>query len=202
MPKFADMNDAQLTAWATNFAGVVGAAPADYGLTAAQVTELENTGEHLQAKMTSRVAAEDAARAAVAAQKAGRAALEPLCTYYNTIIKANPSISDAQKSAAGIDVKKPPTHTAPAMPTGLTANGFENGTNVLRWERAGNKPSTQFIVECRAAAETAFEYLGTTTEITYTHTGATPGKQCAYRVKAQRAGEESQYSNVAVVYMS
>src|SRR5687768_13133913 len=109
MPRFADMNDSELAAWTINFSSVAGVTPSDYGLTAAQITDLQTISADLQSKMTARLAAEDAARAAVAAQKTTRAALEPICSYYNTIIKANPDITDAAKTAAGIDIKKTPT---------------------------------------------------------------------------------------------
>ncbi len=69
MPNFSLMNDAELTAWVTNFTGVAGADPTEYELNAGQVTDIENINEDLKAKMTARVAAEEAARAVVAAQR-------------------------------------------------------------------------------------------------------------------------------------
>jgi hypothetical protein len=201
MPDFSRMTDAELREWATNFQQVVGASPTDYGVTAGLITDFSTANAGLGTKMTERVSAEEARKAAVAAQKEASSNLESLCSYLNTTIKANPDVSDVDKIAAGIDVGETPTHTAPVTPTGLVVNGFENGTNILKWNRAGNKPSTQFIVEYREGTETEFEFLCATTKTTCEHKGVTPGMQCVYRIKAQRAGEESPYSNTAVVYM-
>ena len=145
MPRIADMTDADLSAWTTNFATVVGAVPADYGLTAAQVTAIQSANTDLQEKMTARFAAIEAANAAIAAQKNCRETLESQASYYNTIIKASKTITDAEKEAAGIDIKKPATHTPPTIPTDLTVRGFDYGTNFLRWKRAGNKPGTKSL---------------------------------------------------------
>jgi hypothetical protein len=202
MPKFSLMTDAELREWATNFEQVVGASPGDYGVTAAVITDLGTSNTGLGTKMTERVSIEEARKAVIVAQKESRNDLESRCSYLNTTIKADPDVSDTAKVAAGIDLPKPPTHTPPEAPAELTVKGYENGTNVLKWKRAGNKPGTQFIVEYREGAETEFEFLCTTTRITCEHKGATPGMQCVYRVKAQRAGEESPYSNTAVVYMT
>lgn len=202
MSKFSEMTNEEMHEWIVNFVEVVGDSPTDYGLTAGQVTDLQTNNNILATKMTDRVAKDEAAAAAVIAERDARKVVEPVCSYYNTTIKGNPDVSDEAKVAAGIDLKKPPTFTSPVAPTDLVVNGFENGTNVLKWKRAANKPNTQFIIEYREASETEFEYLATSTQTTYKHTGVTPGMQCAYRIKAQRAGEESPFSNVAVVYMS
>lgn len=201
MPSFSTMSDAELINWMTNCITVAEPNPEKYGLTAAQVTALKAKRNDLIAKMNARIAADDAAKAATAAQTASRNSAEPDCSYLTTIIKANPNISDADKIALGIEPKKAPTRTAPVTPTGLIVNGYENGTNFLKWERAGNKPNTMFIIECREEGETDFKYLAATTETSYEQKSATVGRQCAYRAKAQRSGEESAYSNVAVVYM-
>lgn len=200
MPNFSIMTDAELAAWIDNFYTVASAAPATYGVTAAQVTALKARADDLREKMAARLTAEDAARAAIINQRASREAGEPEASYLNTIIKANPNISDADKEAVGIDLPKPRSKTAPVRPEDLVANGFQDGRNVLKWNRSGNKPNTQFIVESKASATSDFAYLATTTETKYEHHGATPGARVVYRVKAQRSGEESTYSNEATVY--
>lgn len=202
MPRFADLSDNQLVEWMTNFMAVAVATPEKYGVTAAQLQEMRTNRNDLQAKMTARVAAEEAAKASVAAQKGSRGTNDDFCSYINKIVKADPNVTDADKIAVGVEPDKPPTRTPPVTPTDLVVNGYQDNRNALKWNRAGNKQNTQFIVEYLEAPETEFEYLATTTETTYEHKGAMPGKQCAYRVKAQRSGEESGYSNVAVVYMN
>src|SRR5687768_1375922 len=133
MSKFSEMSNEELHAWAVNFATVVGASPTDYGLSAGQVTDFQTNNNTFGTKMTDRIAADQAADAALTAERAFRKIVQPLCTYYNTTIKVNPDITDAAKVAAGIDLPKPPSYTPPVAPTDLVVNGFENGTNVLKW---------------------------------------------------------------------
>ena len=202
MPRFADMSNAELSAWITNFTTVVGASPTTFGFTSDQVSEFADGNTSLQSRTTATVALRESTSAAIKAEQIERDYMESRCSLFNTTLKINPDVAENKKIQAGIDPNKPPTHTPPVAPTDLIANGYENGTNVLRWSRADNKTGTQFVIEYREAAQTEFEMLDVTTQTTYTHEGVTPGMQCAYRVKAKRAGESSPYSNIAVVYMT
>lgn len=200
MPNFSELTDVELLAWMDNFVTVATPAPEEYGVTAAQVTSLSTKADDLREKIAARQTADDAAKAAVKSQQGSRKNAEPDVSYLNTIIKANKNISDPNKEAAGIDVPKPRTKTPPIRPEDLVVNGYEDGRNVLKWSRAGNKSNTQFIIENKFEDETNFAYLATTTETKYEHRGVKAGRRCAYRVKAQRSGEESTYSNEAIVY--
>jgi hypothetical protein len=183
-----------------NFVEVAGADPAKYGVTTTQVTSISDKSNDLKQKMTARQTADDALKSAVLAQRGSRESVEPELSYLNITIKANPAVSDADKQSIGIEPNKPPSYTPPARPEDLVVNGFEDNRNVLKWKRAGNKPNTQFIIECKKGSVTEFTYLDTTAETSYQHLGVAPGERCVYRVKAKRAGEESTYSNEAVVY--
>lgn len=200
MPNFSAMTDVELLGWMDNFVTVATIAPAQYGTTAAQVNNLKNKADDLRELIAARQTADQAARAAVAAQQASRDSSEPDASFLNTTIKANPNISDADKQAVGIDPAKPRSKTAPVRPEDLTVNGFEDGRNVLKWSRAGNKPNTQFIVEFKSEGAADFAYLATTTETKYEQLSVKAGTRYTYRVKAQRSGEESTYSNEATVY--
>ena len=200
MPNFSGMSDVEILAWMDNFVSVTTGAPAQYGTTRAQVDSLKAKADELRANIAARLTADDAAKAAVISQKASRQSSEPDASYLNTIIKADPNVSDADKQAAGIETAKPRSKTAPVRPENLVAHGFEDGRNVLKWNREGNKPNTQFIVESKNDKAGDFAYLATTTETKYEHMNVKPGTRYAYRVKAQRSGEESTYSNEATVY--
>lgn len=200
MPNFSAMSDVELLAWMDNFVSVASAAPAQYGTTQAQIDSLKLKADSLRDSIAARQTADEAAKAAVMTQKSNRQTSEPEVSYLNTIIKADPNVSDADKQAIGIDTAKPRSKTAPTRPEDLVANGFEDGRNVLKWSRAGNKPNTQFIVESKGDDGDDFSYLATTTETKYEHLGVKAGTRYTYRVKAQRSGEESTYSNEATVY--
>lgn len=200
MPSFADMNDFELLEWMDNFVDVAASAPTDYGTTAAEVTALGVKADDLRAKMALRTTAEDAAEAATSAQRTSRQNAEPDCSTLNIVIKANKNIPIENKNKVGIEMPKPPTKTPPVRPENLVANGFEDGRNVLKWKRMTNKPTTQFIIEYKFVDDLKFQYLTTTTETKYDHLDCIVGKRCFYRVKAKRAGEESTFSNEAMVY--
>lgn len=202
MPNFSQISNAELTAWVDNCTTVIEAAIGDFGMPAGAVTDFGDQNALLKTSMTNRIAADDAAAAAIKTEQTEREKLEKLASYFNKTIKANPDVSDSNKILAGIEPNKPPTRTPPVAPAELTVKGYENETNVLKWNRAGNKQGTQFIIEYREANELEFKMLDGVTEATYIHTGRTPGVQCAYRVKAKRAGESSTYSNIAIVYMA
>jgi hypothetical protein len=202
MPNFSQMTNAELTAWSDNCAKVIEAAPGDYGISPGIIIDFAEQSTKTKTSMTDRVTADDVAAAAFQTEKAERAKLIKLASFLSKTIKVNPDVSDSNKILAGIEPNKPPTYTPPVAPTDLMVNGYENGTNILKWNRAANKPETQFIIEFREAGAAEFVMLDSVTETTYTHTGRTPGVQCAYRIKAKRAGESSAYSNIAVVYMN
>lgn len=202
MPSFSQMSNSELTAWVDNSTTIIGASPTEYGMTAGVITDLGDQNTLLKTSMTNRVAADDAASAALKTEQTERGKLEKLASFISQTIKINPDVSDSNKILAGIEPNKSPTRTPPVAPTELMVNGYENVTNVLKWNRAGNKPGTQFIIEYREGDETEFKMLDSVTETTYTHTGRTPGVKCAYRIRAKRGKESSAYSNIAVVYMT
>lgn len=201
MTNFSNMSDAKLLSWMKNFVGTTKDDPESFGVTAEQVANIETKMEDLEEKMAARYTAAEAARAAVVAQKLSRLSALPDCSFLATIIRKNQKIPDANKVHAAVPPRKAPAYTPPVAPFGLTVSGDETGTNFLKWKRAGNKSNTLFIIECRADGDEHFKFLGMATRTTYEQKNAIVGKQCLYRVKAQRAGEQSGYSNTAVVYM-
>lgn len=200
MPSISDMTDDELVAWMTTFVTVAGPNPAKYGITAAQIIEITAARNDLQTLIDARNAAEDAFRSSVTAQQDSRKTQEPKASYIYQSIKINTAIPDADKEAVGVSPNKPRTKTPPVRPESLVVNGYEDGRNVLKWKRAGNKATTQFIIEVKFEGETAFAYLATTTDTKFEQLGVKPGRRATYRVKAQRSGEESTYSNEASVY--
>lgn len=64
MTRFSQMNDAELSAWVTNFTTIVGVSPTGYGLATGQATDFQTANTNLQTKMTACAAAADAAKTA------------------------------------------------------------------------------------------------------------------------------------------
>lgn len=200
MPKFSNMTDTELIGWLINFVTVASTEPAKYGLTNEQISNISSKSTVLSQKMLDRQGLEESLKSAVLALRTSRESVEPDISYLATIVKANQAISDADKQSLGIEPSKSPNYSAPTRPEELMVDGFQDGRNVLKWKRGGNKPTTMFIIECKTGDDNNFVYVDSTTQTSFEHKGQTPGVRCAYRVKAKRGNEESTYSNEAVVY--
>ena len=161
---FSKMNDTDFYNWILNFVAVAEVDPPKYGMTDAQILALSNKATDFVQKITARQRVDDAFKTAVLAQRASREGLEPEISFLNTIIKANPALTDAEKQAVGIEPLKAQTFSPPTRPEALVVNGFEDGRNFLKWKRAGNKNNTQFIIEYKKGDAAEFSYLDTTTE--------------------------------------
>ena len=118
-------------------------------------------------------------------------------------VQSNPAVTPALKSSLGLNPKtNKPGVVQPVTPTGLTASGASNGVNELQWNRAGNHPSTVFLVEAQTGTNPDFVQIGAPTATKFTHSGVTPGVKVTYRVRARRRSTLSAPSNVATLYGS
>jgi hypothetical protein len=89
----------------------------------------------------------------------------------------------------------------PQTPAGLSASGYSNGVNRLRFI-GNNQPNTvRYIVEARRAHAVEYEPVGVTNAQKFEHHNVVPGDQYQYRVYALTTrGRISNPSNEAVVY--
>lgn len=126
--------NAATVAWMLNFAAVITANPAAYGLAAGDATAINNAVNPYDAAwqlagVTNRIPNDPANRTSpnVAAMNAARATALTVCGNYATIIQSNPNVLDADKLTAGVaprNFTRTPTYvpaTAPAV-TILYAN--------------------------------------------------------------------------------
>ena len=89
----------------------------------------------------------------------------------------------------------------PQTPQQLSATGFSNGVNTLRFE-SNNTPNTvTYVVEAKTAASEPYSIVGASKNHSFKHTHVRPGNFYQYRVRAQsKRGGVSDWSNEAVVY--
>ncbi len=85
-------------------------------------------------------------------------------------------------------------------PTKLSAFGFSNGVNEIRF--SGNNKPGQAVYEIwrRSGDDTPWGLHATTKKQSYKDTGVKPGQYYEYRVRAVAAKSVSNFSNSAVVY--
>lgn len=92
-----------------------------------------------------------------------------------------------------------PVVYVPSDPSDLSAFGYSNGVNELRFA-GNNSGAVVYIVEARIGESAVFELVGTTKRQRYLHAGVVPGVQYVYRVFARASSGDSGYSGTASVY--
>jgi hypothetical protein len=118
---FVKTNDAEFANQVITFGGVVGTQGPAYGLTPGQISSLNAAIDAFSAALGEHQAKTDAARGATQLKQEARAALEALFRQLNQQIQANPTVTDAEKAAAGLPVRDtsrtpvPPPATAPTV---------------------------------------------------------------------------------------
>lgn len=85
-------------------------------------------------------------------------------------------------------------------PTGLSAFGYSNGVNALKFKGNNNLNAVVYEVWRRQGDEGAWMLHGTTKKQSFTDTPVTPGQYYEYKVRAVAAKSVSVFSNSAVVY--
>jgi hypothetical protein len=108
----------------------------------------------------------------------------------------------AEYEAVGYD---PPagtrTRVKPKAPSRLTATGFSNGTNKLKWKNNNVSGRVVFVIEANKGGGDGWSMIGSTRKQTFVHSGVTPGQGYFYRVRAEATrGQVSAWSNQGMVY--
>jgi hypothetical protein len=86
-------------------------------------------------------------------------------------------------------------------PTELSATGFSNCVNVLRFTSNNLPNRARYLIEAKIGDAPDYAIVGVSKAQKFKHLGVTPGVEYQYRVYAQTArGQVSDFSNEAVVY--
>jgi len=102
-------------------------------------------------------------------------------------MKALQSSAD-QYNALGFDPPVKGRHpVTPQMPLGLSATGYSNGVNRLRFTRNNLAGRVIYVVEAKIADSSQYAMIGFTRSQKFTHRGVSPGVPVQYRVYAQAA---------------
>jgi len=121
-------------------------------------------------------------------------------TAYQYRVRANNAIGDSQYSNI-VDVTTPATPTVPATPSGLVATATSSTAVTLAWSDVATE--TGYKIERRLnVTGAAWAQIGTTgaNVVTFNNnTGLTAATAYQYRVRANNAVGDSQYSNIVDV---
>lgn len=185
--------------WITTFASVATVNATLLNLTGGQTTLLNAYATNFSNALQDVVDEKVVYKSKLAAKDSSREAANDLFRSTAKAINANPNVSDSLKANLGFSTSPAPASPV-TPPSELTAVGYQNGVNKLKWKRNGNIGGTIFRIEARFGASLDWQFIDLTTETKFNHVGQTPGIQMTYRVSSQRAGLRSASSNFATVY--
>lgn len=191
--------DALYSQWVLNFASVATANATILGLSSGQTSMFNALANAFEDAYDESQAAKVTSKAKTGQKDALRKSSETVFRNAAKMIGANMDVTAELKGDLGL--KTTTTPVSPINPpTDLSATGYANGGNVLKWKRNSNSKRTTFLIEARIGSSINWTFVAVTTKTTFTHAGQTPGQQITYRVIAQRAESQSLPSNLAVVY--
>lgn len=202
MPKLdMPVTDALFQQWTSNFANVALANAADLGLTPAQTARIQAAANAFKDTYQASQDAKTILRARVGAKLSAREEAEEVFRSYGAMILSNPEVSPGLKGSLGMKANR--TQGPPLTPvTDLSAAGYSNGGNVLRWNRNGNTDRTIFLIEAQYEGSLEWRFVGTTSRVRFVHADQVPGVPIVYRVTSRRGETQSLPSNLAPVYES
>ena len=192
--------EAELVVWLGNFITVANANLATLGLVATDVDPIKALQPVYSTNLNDVETKKAALAAAVGTKDATRDSILQKVRILVNKIQANPAITVAMKAQLGISTHEGGTNLQhPVPPSNLVANMQSDGSFYLTWNRNGNAPRIQFVIESIVGTGTEWVLLDVVTRTNYTHQGISPGVQVKYRIKARKGTETSGSSNVAIV---
>ena len=192
--------DAEFIIWLQNFATVANANLAALGLIAGDMTPITTLQPTYTTNLHDVESKKRALTNAVDTKDATKDSIIQKVRVVVNKIQANPSVTPALKAQLGISTRdggQYPVH--PVEPNQLFAELLSDGGVELDWNRNGNAPGTQFVIECKIGSATEFSLINVVTKTSYIHIGLTPGTRAEYLIKARRNNETSGPSNIAIV---
>lgn len=159
MAQFFPTTDAGMLAWAQHFSTMISATPTTYGLVAAQATAYATLVTNYQTALT---ACEPTVRnkTSTAAKNQAKAALKLSSVQLANIINGQPTVTDAQKIALGLNVRATPTPVPPpGNPPTLDIVSVTGKTVKIRLH---NDATSKRARPAGVTGTTIFSYVGAT----------------------------------------
>ena len=159
---------------------------AAYAVPADQKTELEAATENLGLNNTEVDSARVAYRKAVADRENARKRAADAAAQVARTVYANPAVSPGMIQGLGLQPRSTSrAKVVPVSPLRLTATPQNTGAVLLEWDRNGNAPGVNFLVEAKlGAGEWTLAQDTTATRILLT--GFAAGAPVAFRVSASK----------------
>lgn len=201
MSNFFPRSVEELIAWFKNFVTVAGNNLAALNYTIADIEAMNALLSALETAQTNVIATKAAAKQAVELKDTNKTRVVQDIRSRAKIIQADYKIPNNIREALGLPVYDTiPSHEVPYQITNLTVEGFDFGSNKLNWDKNGNKPGTQYIIEAQYGVDGAFQVIDTVTATRYDHKGQTPGVAVYYRITPRRGKLLGDPSSTVGVY--
>jgi hypothetical protein len=198
---FYKLSNAEFVIWMKNMVETIGANIADTGLEQTLLDESTALNTNLTENLVERRNLEDALAGKNEEIKFNRRAANKKASLIQGALKINTSIPDSLIEQSGFNVDdRTKSQTAPNPPADLVVTGTSDGSNRLKWKRAGNRHGILFAIEAKIGSSAEWILVDVVTTSKYIHKNQTPGVKIQYRIRARRGNTETTSSNVAVVY--
>lgn len=161
LPPYIPSRDSAFSNWLDNFASLIAASPAVYGLTAGDAATISGLKSSWSAAYTPVTSPSTKTPAAVAAKNTARVSVTQQVRTYAQQVSNNPGVSSANKIALGLNPKTstPAPVSAPTSNPVLTVQSAGNGTLILRYRDSAASVSVKAkpygVVACQIFGETA-----------------------------------------------
>lgn len=200
MANYFPSKDAEFIAWLANFLTSATANLTALGLIAGDLTPISLLQPTYSTNLNDVEAKKAALAAAVDTKDATKDSIIQKVRVVVNKIQANPAVTPALKSQLGITTHDGGHYpVSPVPPNELVAELLPDGSVELDWNRNGNAPATQFVIEAMIGANINWTLLNVVTKTSFVHTGIQPGLPIKYIVKARRGNETSGPSNIAFI---
>lgn len=200
---FRRLSDKQLADFAANVSSLLGGVELKAINTAvrtALVAEIGTAPADLSAQSATASVAVAEKTAAVSTKNATRDQVVELMSQVKSALLAGRASKD-QFDLCGFDFRAAQSGPYVAQdPTELSAFGFSNGVNQIKFKGNNRVNSVVFEVWRRQGDTGAWALLATTRKQLFTDSPVTPGQYYEYRVRAKAAKSISHFSNSSVVY--
>lgn len=180
---FLPGTEGEFDGWQGNFTGRIAATPVAYGVTPAQVTQLQALQADWQAKYPAHIAAQTAARAAAEAKDISMSEFEAGIRSLTRQIQARPETTGAQREELGITVPDTEPTPRPAISTvpiigfkTLRGGEIEVSCRVEEDQTRPNMHPAADVIECRYI-------LVPTGEVPPEKPGSCPGTQSSKKAQ-------------------
>lgn len=193
--------EADLLLWIRTFINVANANIAQTGLESAQIDALDDLASAYSLAFVNRLTSAAAAKSSTLEKVRTRGAAMQVARRLAMIVQKHPGATVQLKTKLRLNAERAPRlPVLPQVPTDLSATVGPQGQISLKWDRAGNKKRTNFVLEVREGTGGPWVFLAAVTRTRYIDYGRKPGEFIQYRVHAVRPTTASLYGDIASVY--